>query len=318
MDLLASANSVYLNLLGASLHEFYLERETHSKNNCPYNCNQPLNDSIVELLKPFLPSLVLEIKDPDKVYIAWFVSNCDSHSGREEYVHRLRLQPGIHVDIYGNCASKLNSHIIPIQCKKGTPNCLEKTLKHYRFYLSFENSKCDTYITEKYWMQGASGLLVPIVLGARREHYRRIAVPNSYLHADDYPKPEDLAKKLYELNRNETLYNEYLLWTQLYDVDYAYSPTTGYDMHTTTCLLSHYRRVHSMVSTNENISPYLQQIRQLFDLGKRKVPDFDWETARTKSVKISEFYNPKVNCWDNEYPSLIRRIYNYLFGWWVL
>ena len=252
------------------------------------------------------------------MYIAWFVSNCDTHSGREEYVSQLRSQPGIHVDIYGGCSSMLNSHIVPIKCLKGPSKCIDKALSNYRFYLSFENSKCDTYITEKYWMQGLNGQAIPIVLGARREQYKRIAVPHSYIHVDDYATVEELAQELHRLNKNDSEYVKYLQWTQLYDVGDNYTPMLPYDFYSTLCLLGHYIRIHAMRDDDEARSYLLRRMHDIFDIGRVRLPNFNWETARTKLIRLSEFYSSKVNCWDNDYPSFLRRAYNFLFTWWKL
>jgi hypothetical protein len=307
-----------MNTLTSILNKELHNRQIDRSKNCPYTCNQPLPSNFISLLQLYLKPIILPSLNRNTVYIAWFVSNCDTHSGREEYVLKLRSQPGIHVDIYGDCSSVFNSHIVPLQCRKGTPNCMEKTLLNYRFYLSFENSKCDTYITEKYWMQGLNGKAVPIVMGAKKEDYQRISIPNSYIHVDNYPTVEQLANELHRLNKNDSEYIKYLEWTQLYDAGEDYSPTIGYDMHSTLCFLGHYQRVYSIEKNNEQRRYLLQRIRDIFDLGKVRVPNFNWETATTKLIKISEFYNPKVNCWDNDYPSFSRRAWNFLFTWWKL
>ena len=195
---------------------------------------------------------------------------------------------------------------------------MEKILADYRFYLSFENSKCETYITEKYWMQGLNAQAVPLVMGAKREHYERIAVPKSYIHVDDFATVEDLAKTLHRLNRNDSEYAAYLQWTQIYDIGGSYSPMAMYSFHSSLCLLGHYQRLHAMVKDNAQTGSLKRRIRDIFGIEKVRLPNFNWQTATTNLVRISEFYNPNVNCWDNEFPSLIRRIYNYLFTWWKL
>lgn len=211
-----------------------------------------------------------------------------------------------------------HSPFVPAQCRKGTPNCTEQILSNYRFYLSFENSKCDTYITEKYWMQGLNGQSVPIVLGAKRQHYERIAVPHSFIHVDDYPTVEQLAQELHRLNGDDSEYARYLQWTQLYDLDGNYGPSVRYDMYTTLCLLGHYRRAHAMNEDDKQRSSLLQQIRNIFDLERVRLPNFNWTTGTTRSIRISEYYNPKSDCWDRDFPGLLRRAYNFLFVWWKL
>ena len=303
-----------MNTLATVLNKEFDQRQADYVKTCPYTCNQPLAADLFSSLEPRLKPIVPRLLNRQVVYIAWFVSNCDSHSGREEYVSKLRSQPGIHVDIYGDCSSIFHSHLVPLQCRKGTPNCMEKTLSNYRFYLSFENSKCDTYITEKYWMQGLNRNAVPIVMGAKREHYQRIAIPKSYIHVDDYPTIEQLAAELHRLNRNDSEYIKYFQWTQIYDVGGEY--TGGGGFYPTLCFLGHYQRVHAMKGNTKQRNYLLKRIRDIFDIRNVLLPNFNWETATTKLVKISEFYNPKVNCWDNEYPSFPRRAWKFLFTWW--
>ncbi|CAF3460612.1 unnamed protein product [Rotaria sp. Silwood1] len=310
--------SIYLNTLTSVLNKELNDRQDAYSQACPYTCNQPLPNDLIQSLQPYLPPIIPRVLNRNIVYIAWFVSNCHSHSGREEYVYKLRSQPGIHVDIYGGCKSMFHSHIVPLECQKGTPNCMEKTLSIYRFYLSFENSKCDTYITEKYWVQGLHGKCIPIVLGAKIKQYERIAIPNSYIHVDNYPTVEQLAQELHRLNKNDSEYVKYLQWTHLYDVSENYGPTARFSFHSTLCFLGHYQRLHAMKENNEQRTYLLNLIRNIFNMEKMRLPNFNWDTATTKLIRISEFYNPKVNCWDNDFPSFFRQVINHLFIWWKL
>jgi glycoprotein 3-alpha-L-fucosyltransferase len=54
--------------------------------------------------------------------------------------------------------------------------------------------------------------VVPIVMGAPPEDYAAILPPHSFIHVDDFRSPEDLAKYIYALDANDTLYNEYFQW----------------------------------------------------------------------------------------------------------
>ena len=101
--------------------------------------------------------------------VAWLVSNCITSSRREDYVRE--LQKYIQVDVYGKCDDSFNS------TKADNNSFILELSKHYKFYLAFENSDCDDYITEKFWRALSLGM-IPIVRG-RRVNYEKIAPPNS-------------------------------------------------------------------------------------------------------------------------------------------
>ncbi len=74
--------------------------------------------------------------------VAWFVSNCMSNNRRMEYARELSNY--IRVDIYGDCGT--------LKCSRADPLFCQIQLKlHYKFYLAFENSNCQYYITEKFF-----------------------------------------------------------------------------------------------------------------------------------------------------------------------
>ena len=77
-----------------------------------------------------------------KKAVAWLVSNCHTHSQREHYVENLSKH--IKVDVYGHCHN--NSQCPP----EADDKCSEYIQNEYMFYLSFENSVCDEYVTEKF------------------------------------------------------------------------------------------------------------------------------------------------------------------------
>ena len=75
-----------------------------------------------------------------KHLIGWFVTNCGAHSRRQRYVRELMNHIDVHK--YG-CGSKYS-------CPKSKKNLSDKMLNTtYKFYLSFENSLCEDYATEK-------------------------------------------------------------------------------------------------------------------------------------------------------------------------
>ena len=54
--------------------------------------------------------------------------------------------------------------------------------------------------------------VLPIVMGARPEDYAKVAPPNSYIHVDEFPSPEQLADYLQLLHQNDDLYNNFFKW----------------------------------------------------------------------------------------------------------
>ena len=155
------------------------------------------------------PSSVMKDKIKGKNYIAWFVSHCKTPSRREEYVKE--LQKYIPVDIYGKCG--------PMKCNKPMEKSCYKMLSNYWFYLSFENSLCKDYVTEKILFPMVYAHVVPIVYGAA--NYKQILPPNSFLNIMDFKSPKVLAEFLIELTQDESRYMSYFAWKGSYTSIYA-------------------------------------------------------------------------------------------------
>ncbi|CAF4587200.1 unnamed protein product, partial [Rotaria sp. Silwood2] len=125
-------------------------------------------------------------------------------------------------------------------------------------------------------------------------------------------------KELHRLNNNYSDYSKYLQWTQLYDISGRYRPISMIDMHSTLCFLGHYQYLYSIKEKNQQILYLMNIIGKIFNITNMRLPNFNWTTAKTNLIRISQFYNPNVNCWDKNYPSIFKQIYNYLFTWWKL
>lgn len=142
----------------------------------------------------------------------WFVSHCDTASRRESYVKE--LEKYIKVDIYGWCSNQSD----PCESANDREACMVNLYNSYKFYLAFENSHCDYYITEKYFKIYKKEKLfnvniIPVVRGARLEHYLEAAPdPRSFVFADEFNSPKHLADYLHYLDRNSSAYMEYFEW----------------------------------------------------------------------------------------------------------
>ncbi|XP_015922621.1 4-galactosyl-N-acetylglucosaminide 3-alpha-L-fucosyltransferase 9 isoform X2 [Parasteatoda tepidariorum] len=148
--------------------------------------------------------------------VCWLVSNCQAPSNREKYVDD--LNNSISVEVYGRCGKYSCPYEKTIDCYKW--------LSHRcRFYLSFENSVCKDYSTEKLYYALMSGM-VPVVLGG--DNYAEHLPPHSFIDVRDYSSPKDLANYLLELTVNDAKFLSYFQWRRKYFIqDGAYKWLCG-------------------------------------------------------------------------------------------
>ena len=119
----------------------------------------------------------------------WTVSHCTTDNYREKYVKK--LQEYIQVDIFGHCMGQ--------ECPKGHKDTCFNLAEEYWFYISFENSNCYDYITEKLW-RTVEMPVIPIVMGGG--NYTRDAPENSVIDVNDFASVKDLADYLIYLTNN--------------------------------------------------------------------------------------------------------------------
>ena len=150
----------------------------------------------------------IQQKRPKNKMVAWLVSNCVTSSRRESYVKE--LQNYIDVDVYGRCGKSK---------KKTSEGVRSMIATNYNFYLAFENSDCDDYITEKFWMNFNN--LIPIVRG-QRAGYETATPPDSFINADSFAHPQKLAEYLRKVVSNQTLYDKYHQWKRSYSGGYRF------------------------------------------------------------------------------------------------
>ncbi|CAF5010339.1 unnamed protein product [Rotaria sp. Silwood1] len=187
--------------------------------------------------------------------IAWIVSNCITFSQREKYVEKLKNF--IHIDIYGKCG---------ILCSKENHHQCNINLDEYYFYLAFENTRCNSYITEKFWniISNNNYRIVPIVMGANENDYKLIAPKQSYIHINNYKTPEDLAKYLNYLINNSEKYLQYLQWRE-YTIIESKFPTTWMNLLCPLCQMA-----------------------------------YETQVTIDDRLNFSSWYNPKIDCHHND------------------
>lgn len=141
--------------------------------------------------------------------VAWFASNCKTANDREGYVKE--LEKYIQVDVFGKCSAH------PKSCPRTKQNDCNDMLKNdYLFHLSFENSFCPDYVTEKLYKAFETGT-VPVVFGGA--NYSLFAPPHSYINARDFKTPQLLAEYLLQLSRDLDRYSRYFDWRGEFNMD---------------------------------------------------------------------------------------------------
>ncbi|XP_046542447.1 glycoprotein 3-alpha-L-fucosyltransferase A-like isoform X2 [Haliotis rubra] len=125
--------------------------------------------------------------------VAWFVSRCASHSQREKYVKELERY--IDIDVFGKCGDA--------KCGR---DCYEK-LKSYKFFLAFENSFCENYVTEKFFKTFLHDV-VPVVRGG--PNYKNLFGGGYIIDSKDFANIRELGYYLNFLLTNDKAYIELL------------------------------------------------------------------------------------------------------------
>ena len=185
---------------------------------------EPLANSNVTELPP-MPTLSNRFKNYHKgnfnvsrnkvkAPVVWFVSHCQSESGRDRFVRRLAQRIGVHV--YGKCGARKcgQDRRLRNPYEVDTDPCFDLVNREYRFYLSFENDICKDYITEKAF-NALKLNTIPIILSGA--NLSSALPPHSAINALDY-SPEELADYLYHLLHTEEEYLDYFKWRQHYRV----------------------------------------------------------------------------------------------------
>ena len=151
--------------------------------------------------------------DPKRDYLAEktemaaiLVSNCDP--ARLEWVDALKQY--MDVKVYGVCG--------PNPCSRSNPDKCLAILRKHKFYLSFENSFCHDYVTEKLYGNALSNGIVPVVLSDVNFSDPTIIPPGAVINALDFPSVKELAEYMKKVGSNSTLYNNYFKWHSKYTV----------------------------------------------------------------------------------------------------
>lgn len=144
--------------------------------------------------------------------VLYFNSNCLSL--RMSFVEELKKY--VEMDVFGDCKTYFNPELP--DCPRNSTRC-RRLQRRYKFYLAFENSYCEDYVTEKLYHHGYERRLIPIVMGGANYSKSRIAFHKSVINVQHFESVELLAEYINYLDRNDTAYNEYFNWTYEYTVE---------------------------------------------------------------------------------------------------
>ncbi|XP_041851186.1 alpha-(1,3)-fucosyltransferase 4-like [Melanotaenia boesemani] len=138
-------------------------------------------------------------------FVAWVISNWSESHVRVAFFYQLRRY--IHIDVFGRAGRPL---------PQGSGNVVQ-LIGGYMFYLALENSQHTDYVTEKLWNAVMAGT-VPVVLGPSRQNYERFLPPEAFIHVDDFPTVQELARYLLLLRRDPAKLKRHLDWRGSYSL----------------------------------------------------------------------------------------------------
>lgn len=118
-----------------------------------------------------------------------------------EYVRRMMRTVDVH--IYGRCGNyTCGQKGYEMGNKK--KECLDLLTKNYKFYLSFENTFCRDYVSEKFFNIFEEVDTIPVVRGGA--DYKRLFPSSIFIDSSDFSSPESLGKYLHSLALNQDKY----------------------------------------------------------------------------------------------------------------
>jgi len=121
------------------------------------------------------------------------------------------------LEVGGGCRDKIYklagiSDAETLNLARGKFTGVTSLSKDYYFYLSFENTHCNDYITEKFFHHGISSKTVPVVSGAPKSSYSKIVNETGFLYVEDFENTEQLANVMNEYLSGKRDYSKFFTW----------------------------------------------------------------------------------------------------------
>lgn len=140
-------------------------------------------------------------------------------------------------------------------------------ISKYMFYLSFENSNCDEYVTEKLWWNAYGKNAIPIVMGATKASYSNLVPPHSFINVDDFATPRDLASYITYLANTPVELQRYFQWKKHFKVlnEHGYFQSVSY----------HYCRACEALNYNEKDNKVYNDLNTFWSVKSNCYPAWD-------------------------------------------
>ncbi|XP_052244159.1 4-galactosyl-N-acetylglucosaminide 3-alpha-L-fucosyltransferase FUT6-like isoform X7 [Dreissena polymorpha] len=152
---------------------------------------------MLETLQPGVKPVQPSVFRRKTKHAAWIVSHCRADSMRDEYVQEM-IDFGLKVDIFGRCSGSEKIDI----------SQLKRTIEmDYKFYLSFENSHCTDYITEKFFTYFRWEIVLVTRGGA---NYSRLLPENTFIDTARFQSAKELVVYLLQIADSEDKYLNFL------------------------------------------------------------------------------------------------------------
>ncbi|XP_041969200.1 alpha-(1,3)-fucosyltransferase C-like [Aricia agestis] len=165
-----------------------------------------INMPWVSPMEPTGEDVIAKLNDKENA-VAWFVTDC--HLMRrmtvvKDLVKSLKKH-NLKLDIYGPCGN--------LTCPRNRmEECLGILQRKYYFYLAFEDSNSEDYVTDKI-LYPLLHYTVPIVFGGA--DYSRFLPPGSYVDAGKL-KSDQVVDLMVEAMRAPAVYRDYFRWRKYY------------------------------------------------------------------------------------------------------
>jgi len=197
------------------------------------------------------PTPMPDISKKTKMSV-WFAKDCAITAGAKLRLKLIKdlVSKGLEVGGNSKCLNSAAKDVFM------TMTNMFDIIASHKFYLAFENSyHCSNYITEKVWLNAFYVGTVPVVWGASKEDYMRMAPKKSFIHYEDFNNSQELVDYLKYLDKNDIAYMEYFEWRKSYPCDYPL-----YEVHDEEYPFSTESEYTVFYNTNCNLCKMLQKV----------------------------------------------------------